>query len=491
MENSKDRPKVFVSYSWKPISNKEKTLDLANRLSSDGVHAIIDEWDLSEGQDKYRFMEQMVNDHEIKRVLLICNKDYSEKANKKEGGVGIESLIISDEIYKKADQKKFIPIIFEKDINAQPFLPTFIKTRIYVDLSQPDRFEEEYEKLLRNIFEKPRSKRPPIGTPPPYLTEDDPIFLKTSHKVDSIKNALVNENKNFQIFIDEYYSSFVESLRDYEITDEELGKVKNIDENVLEKIEQLKSLRNDYIKFLEIIFTYSYNFNSERFIAFFERLLEFFAQKDLERYPNNSFGSLRVDHFRFFYYEIFLYTVAVMWEKERFIELGKILHNNFLVSKDRNSEISKCTFFDFNKNVESLNKYRNSRLQLRRLNVTADIINQRADIPAYSFEKIKEYDVILYYVSLLINIDYGDSWWNNWWPSTSVYRIYRIPNLEKMISTRIFEKIKPVFNVTSPDELKNKIERISKGESDKLPRTELQFPYIGQGFKVEKIATIK
>src|ERR1700679_3892631 len=102
MEASLNAPKVFISYSWKPEENRLKTLSLAERLTSDGVNVIIDVWNLSEGQDKFHFMEQMVNNPEVKKVLLICNKDYTDKANKKSGGVGVESLIISPEIYNNA-----------------------------------------------------------------------------------------------------------------------------------------------------------------------------------------------------------------------------------------------------------------------------------------------------------------------------------------------------------------------------------------------------
>tara|TARA_B110001469_G_scaffold126148_1_gene143069 strand:+ start:17674 stop:17850 length:177 start_codon:yes stop_codon:yes gene_type:complete len=58
-------------------------------------------------------MEQMVNDETVDKVLLVCNKKYAQKANKKQGGVGIESLIISDEIYSQVEQTKFIPIVME------------------------------------------------------------------------------------------------------------------------------------------------------------------------------------------------------------------------------------------------------------------------------------------------------------------------------------------------------------------------------------------
>jgi len=67
-------PKVFISYSWKPFQHQQKVIALAERLMDDGVHAIIDVWDLREGQDKNQFMESMVTDPEVRRVLIICNR---------------------------------------------------------------------------------------------------------------------------------------------------------------------------------------------------------------------------------------------------------------------------------------------------------------------------------------------------------------------------------------------------------------------------------
>ena len=62
--------KIFISYSWKPYTHKLKVIELAERLTNDGIHVILDDWDLKEGQDKYHFMEQMVNDDSVNKVLF-------------------------------------------------------------------------------------------------------------------------------------------------------------------------------------------------------------------------------------------------------------------------------------------------------------------------------------------------------------------------------------------------------------------------------------
>ena len=66
-------PKIFISYSW---SSDALVLELAQRLVSHGVDVVLDKWELKEGQDKYAFMERCVNDPEITRVLIICDKAF-------------------------------------------------------------------------------------------------------------------------------------------------------------------------------------------------------------------------------------------------------------------------------------------------------------------------------------------------------------------------------------------------------------------------------
>ena len=173
-------PKVFISYSWHPEENKIRVEQLARRLMSDGVDVTLDVWSLKDGQDKYVFMEKMVTDSDINKVLIICNRDYAEKADCRKGGVGTESTIMSDEIYSKADQTKFLPVVFEKDNDGMIYKPHFLKSRIHIDMSSDDCYEMGYDQLLRDIFDKPLIKKPALGSMPAYLDTDEPVFLSTA-----------------------------------------------------------------------------------------------------------------------------------------------------------------------------------------------------------------------------------------------------------------------------------------------------------------------
>ena len=85
----------------------------------------MDKWDLKEGHDAIKFMEKMVTDPEIKKVIVVLDRTYAEKADGRKGGVGTETQIISPEIYAKADQDKFVGVASETGEDGKPFIPTF------------------------------------------------------------------------------------------------------------------------------------------------------------------------------------------------------------------------------------------------------------------------------------------------------------------------------------------------------------------------------
>src|SRR5260221_9764028 len=100
-------PKLFISYSWSTPDHEAWVLRLATELCEVGINVILDKWELKEGQDANAFMERMVTDETIKKVVMVCDRVYVEKANSRKGGVGTETQIITPDIYAKQDQSKF------------------------------------------------------------------------------------------------------------------------------------------------------------------------------------------------------------------------------------------------------------------------------------------------------------------------------------------------------------------------------------------------
>ena len=69
-------PKVFISYSWSSPSHERWVLDLAESLMASGIEVKLDKWDLRLGGDAVAFMESMVTDKSIDKVLIISDKSY-------------------------------------------------------------------------------------------------------------------------------------------------------------------------------------------------------------------------------------------------------------------------------------------------------------------------------------------------------------------------------------------------------------------------------
>lgn len=160
---------VFISYAWTNSEHESKVTKLCERLMHDGIEVIYDKWYLTPGNDKYLFMEKYINDKNVDKVLLICNKEYEYKANARIGGVGIETNIILQGFYNSKNKTKFIPVIFEKDHNNTPYVPTYAKSRIYIDLSNDEIYEKGYKELLCAIYQTTLYKKPIRGLKPHKL----------------------------------------------------------------------------------------------------------------------------------------------------------------------------------------------------------------------------------------------------------------------------------------------------------------------------------
>ncbi len=191
-----ENPKLFISYGWSSPEHEKWVINLATELVENGVDVIFDKWDLKEGQDANAFMERMVTDQVIKKVAIIFDRAYAEKADSRSGGVGTETQIISPEIYAKADQNKFVAVLTEKDENGKPFLPTYYKSRIYIDLSDDNLYASNFEQLLRWVYDKPLYVKPELGEKPSFLSEENPISLETTTKYKRALDAIRN-NKEY------------------------------------------------------------------------------------------------------------------------------------------------------------------------------------------------------------------------------------------------------------------------------------------------------
>lgn len=150
-------PVVFVSYSWTPMRNQETVFELVYKLRQDGIRVIYDKEDLYPGQNINYFMEQALERNDVDNIIVVCNKDYAEKANNRQGGVGYEAGIIISEIKSAPLQRRVIPVAVEMDVNGNPYLPIKFKELYYIDLTRENGYSELIEAIKKYKEEQNRA----------------------------------------------------------------------------------------------------------------------------------------------------------------------------------------------------------------------------------------------------------------------------------------------------------------------------------------------
>src|SRR5277367_5885591 len=81
-------PKVFVSYSHDSPAHEAKVLALANRLRSNGIDAVLDQYESFPVRGWIQWMKDQVRDARF--VLAVCTETYKRRWDGEEAiGVGL------------------------------------------------------------------------------------------------------------------------------------------------------------------------------------------------------------------------------------------------------------------------------------------------------------------------------------------------------------------------------------------------------------------
>jgi hypothetical protein len=156
--------RVFVSYTRTSPEHAAWVRDLATFLRANGVNARLDQWHLRLGSDVAQWMTNELD--QARRVLLICDERYAQKADRRHGGVGWEIRVVQGDMLWAPESDKYVAIV--RTAAVEDGLPTFLKSSFF--LHWPPSAEEAglRDQLLRAIYDV--TDEPPIGPPPIYLT---------------------------------------------------------------------------------------------------------------------------------------------------------------------------------------------------------------------------------------------------------------------------------------------------------------------------------
>ncbi len=152
-----ERPKVFISYSWESDSHQKWVLDLADELVRFGITTIVDKRNIHPGEEITHFIERSINDSDT--LLLICTEKYTDKANNRLGGVGMETVISSATFLEARETKNFIPIVRDNNKPSSEKLPLYLGSTLFVDMSTASWRAEPFQKLISAILKNDKSNK--------------------------------------------------------------------------------------------------------------------------------------------------------------------------------------------------------------------------------------------------------------------------------------------------------------------------------------------
>lgn len=447
--------RAFISYSWSSPTHESWVLNLASRLREDGVDILLDKWDLKPGHDAYAFMESMVTDASVTKVVMICDKTYAVKANSRSGGVGAESQIISPEIYGNSKQDKFAAVMVDDDEDGQANTPAFFKGRIYFDFRSAEQFEEGYEQLLRWLLDRPLHVKPKLGKVPDFILESRPAVTTTQSRARRAEDAIRQGSASAAALVLEYGDALITELRLLSPTRTE---DEHFDDAIIRSISDMRPYLRQFSELVATTIRFSGEHGNvwDRIIGILEKLGTL-MHKDPE---TSQWTSQQFDSYIVFGHEAFLIVFALSLQEERFDLAEATLRRPYLV-RDYNGGAGRVTsdYTAFREYPQSL-EHRNQRLNLNRVSLQADLVHEahpRGSLP--EFELLMQADFVLFLRGA------SEATYNNWYPLTLAYasrRSFPFPIFARAESRAYFDKLAPILLASSPDALRERVTEMKK-----------------------------
>lgn len=449
---------AFISYSWSNATHEAWVLKLAERLVEDGIDVKLDKWDLKPGHDSYAFMESMVTDKNVTKVLMICDKAYVEKADSRSGGVGTESQIISPELYSASQQDKYAAVMTDENENGQAHVPVFYRGRIYFDFRSGDSYEESYDQLLRWLADKPRFVKPSLGKLPEHLMETRPVASGTRSAHQRALRAVEDNSPPAAAHVRTFGDALIGEVKELLPI---LSDTEEFDETILSSVAAIRPYLHQLVELARSIARFSQDADVwDRLLGIVEQL----GQLTVRHWDDHPGHSWAYDAAQMVAHDAFLSALAIALEEERFDLASRQFARSWLLNpSDGNRRPSTTDFTAFRKHLKSLER-RNQRLDLRRFSVLADIIKEAHDNGALpNFESLMQAD----FVSYLRGQSLGE--YHGWYPETLVYASDRFTPFSifaRSESAEYLRRVIPVFGVTDLAGLRNLITQSLRSQSN-------------------------
>ncbi|WP_442577142.1 toll/interleukin-1 receptor domain-containing protein [Microbacterium sp. F51-2R] len=429
---STDQPRAFLSYAWSGPAQLARVKTFADRLLGNGIDVLLDIYDNRPGHDLAAFMERTVTDDSVGFVLVIADRAYATKADARQGGVGTETQLISQEVYNRIDQEKFVALIFERDEHGHPYLPAYMKSRHYIDFTDADAFEASLDELVRHIYGEPKYVKPALGRRPVFDSNSS-----QPHTLIPRTRAGAPTSGSFVDAVDD----FIDHLHASRTLAP--GEGQEIDDFIVEQVEAVEPLIRELL--VQLDRTMQSDVTDAKLVDFIDDLLVRAKSQEGPPVGASSWRDADYEHIGFAVHELAVSVVALLIKHRRYESVHRLINHTYFYEDHRGSPRAG-TFDDFYSYNEVLDRYRNERLQLRRVSVSADMHREHAaHFKVVDFSQLIAADSMLH---LLTRFQFPEQERRWWFPKLSVFRSRHgdfVAPLNQMVSRERADKIAKMF----------------------------------------------
>ena len=337
-------------------------------------------------------------------------------------------------------------------------------------MSDNEKYESEYEKLLRNIYEQPMYKKPKLGLKPEWLTTDKVNLFPLQDLIRQLKGA-VNPNKQISL-INRFETQHIEILKSYYSSD-----ISN-EKKLCELWAELKIVRNYFLDWLETLLEISYDIR-EILCDYFEKMNNTLICIKTFKENANSCTEDELEIYKIYIWELFICTVTCLRHYERYDILNGMLSNTYFLNESvfggRVKPFNYAKFYHYSHILENykLKTEKNNYLLLLEMCYV-----QREKESQYILKKAYH------------RLTYSCVKCRYWFPICYVYAQKDFNEWEKMKSKRYCKKMFILFGVSNIEELKQKLTSCHYSNDMRYPGSWYSVPAILDSITLNEIGTL-
>ena len=321
-----------------------------------------------------------------------------------------------------------------------------MSTRLYFDMSNKDAEADNFEKILRWIFNQPFHAAPAIGSRPNFLEKTyktgSALFRVGLHETGESRGSLSNDAESVLAAIAEESQSFHLRLINEANPAQDIVEVikgfRPVSENAYRALREVLSRRS--LEYVDVIHD------------FFEKLLMLWDYAPL----NEQYSRWDRDAYRYFVHDLFVSFLAICMEKRAFEFAADFLAMPFFKLKPHDKTGESVDYTAFRPYLESLDNH--GKLQ-RRLSLHADLLMEGHEHSVVNQSMFSEADLTLHIRGLLVPK-------LSWYPVSALYltdTYGALPTYARARSTRFYQRLSPLLMNTGANELKKHLAELASG----------------------------